>query len=124
MRSLSCRTLLPMSSQGEKERQRHYDKHIKKILEIEKTQNQKKILDSQSKIAENLRKTKDLNRKFRQEEEKTQRLHEDKKMINTLLEIDRKGRMKTEVQSKKQLKKTVKLETLPSKSMSKERALK
>jgi hypothetical protein len=51
MRSLSTRSLRVLAESADKDRQRHYDAHVRKVLEIEAYQNNKKVVASQNKIA-------------------------------------------------------------------------
>lgn len=95
----SSRNIVSLSQLQNAERQRIYDQHIKKMLEIDsQRKSAKKIKEEQNRIAEVLRKSKEVSKSFKQLEQQNKRKQEDRKMVETLIDIKRKPRMRTEWQ--------------------------
>lgn len=95
MRSTSTRSLMAINHKEAKERERNYNFHVRKIVEIGKHQHHNTFADEQKKIADNLRRSKEIARKFKEGEELTKRHQEDRKMILTLIDIHKKPRIKS-----------------------------
>lgn len=92
----SSRNIVSLSQLQNAERQRIYDQHIKKMHEIDGQRlSVKKIKDEQNRIAEVLRKSKEVSKSFKQLEQQNKRKQEDRKMVGTLIDIQLKPRIRT-----------------------------
>jgi tryptophan 2,3-dioxygenase len=92
----SSRNIVSLSQLQKAERQRIYDQHIKKMSEIDGQRlSAKKIKEEQNRIAEVLRKSKEVANSFKQLEQQNKRKQEDRKMVETLIDLQLKPRIRT-----------------------------
>lgn len=118
MRSLSTRSLMTINREEERVWNKKYGLHLRKMEQIQSQHKSsaKKFKDEQSKFAEALRRSKEISRRFKMDEELSRRIYQDRKMIDNLIDIHTRPSIRSEFKKLK-----IRLDTLPERSLSKQR---